>query len=65
MDLAQYERETSFAPSLPVPADVEVEQGKIDHADALAFVYTVWWSDCPAKLKGWFDRVAYKLGRTF
>ena len=29
----------------------------IGKADALAFVYPVWWSDCPAKLKGWFDRV--------
>jgi len=64
MDLAQYERETSFDPSLPVPADVELEQRKIDQADALAFIYPVWWSDCPAKLKGWFDRV-WTLGYAY
>jgi NAD(P)H dehydrogenase (quinone) len=64
MDLAQYKRETSFDPSLPVPADVELEQKKIDQADALAFVYPVWWSDCPAKLKGWFDRV-WTLGYAY
>ncbi|MBD3242453.1 MAG: hypothetical protein GF331_17825 [Chitinivibrionales bacterium] len=29
----------------------------VGRADCLAFVYPVWWSDCPAKLKGWFDRV--------
>lgn len=57
MDEAQYVRETSGRPDLPVPPDVEVEQGKIDRADGLVFIYPVWWSDCPAKLKGWFDRV--------
>jgi len=57
MDEAQYLRETSGDPDLPVPRDVEEEQAKIDRADGLAFVYPVWWSDCPAKLKGWFDRV--------
>jgi NAD(P)H dehydrogenase (quinone) len=57
MDLAQYERETGMDPDAPVPDDVRLEQSKVDRADALAFVYPVWWSDCPAKLKGWFDRV--------
>ena len=57
MDLAQYERETGLDQGVPVPADVQLEQDRIDRADALAFVYPVWWSDCPAKLKGWFDRV--------
>jgi NAD(P)H dehydrogenase (quinone) len=64
MDLDQYERETSLEPSLPVPADVALEQKKIDEADALVFVYPVWWSDCPAKLKGWFDRV-WTLGYAY
>jgi len=57
MDEAQYFRETSGNPNLPVPRDVEDEQAKINRADGLAFIYPVWWSDCPAKLKGWFDRV--------
>jgi len=64
MDLAQYERETGPDPTLPVPADVEAEHGKIANADALVFVYPVWWSDCPAKLKGWFDRV-WTLGYAY
>jgi len=57
MDEAQYFRETSGDPDLPVPRDVEAEQARIDRADGLAFIYPLWWSDCPAKLKGWFDRV--------
>lgn len=57
MDLEQYHREVGLDPDAPVPDDVRAEQEKIDGADALAFIYPVWWSDCPAKLKGWFDRV--------
>lgn len=57
MDIKQYERETGTDPEAPVPEDISVEQEKIEGADALVFVYPVWWSDCPAKLKGWFDRV--------
>jgi NAD(P)H dehydrogenase (quinone) len=57
MDLEQYHREVGLDPAVPVPDDVRVEQEKIDRADVLAFIYPVWWSDCPAKLKGWFDRV--------
>lgn len=57
MDLDQYQREVGDDPNAEVPADVQREQGKIARADAVVFVYPVWWSDCPAKLKGWFDRV--------
>ena len=64
MDLTQYNRETSFNPALPVPPDVLEEQKKIGQADALVFIYPVWWSDCPAKLKGWFDRV-WTLGYAY
>ncbi len=64
MDLAQYERETSSNPDLSVPPDVAAEHEKINRADALVFIYPVWWSDCPAKLKGWFDRV-WTLGYAY
>ena len=57
MDRAQYEREVGLDPLAPVPDDVRAEQEKINRADALAFIYPVWWSDCPARLKGWFDKV--------
>jgi NAD(P)H dehydrogenase (quinone) len=57
MTVEQYEREVGLDPEASVPDDVKIEQEKIDHADALAFIYPVWWSDCPAILKGWFDRV--------
>ncbi|MEW6103296.1 MAG: NAD(P)H-dependent oxidoreductase [bacterium] len=57
MDVDQYEREVGLDPEAPIPKDIKIEQEKIDRADALAFIYPVWWSDCPAKLKGWFDRV--------
>ncbi len=57
MDEAEYLRETSGHPEYPIPEDVRREQAKIARADGLAFIFPVWWSDCPAKLKGWFDRV--------
>ena len=47
MDLAQYEREVGLDPQAPVPDDVRAEQEKVNRAAALAFVYPVWWSDCP------------------
>ena len=60
MHLDEYTREMNVQgnrSALPIPSDVEVEHCKIGRADGLAFVFPVWWSDCPAKLKGWFDRV--------
>lgn len=57
MDEKHYFREISGNPDLPIPSDIKNEQAKINRASGLAFVYPVWWSDCPAKLKGWFDRV--------
>jgi NAD(P)H dehydrogenase (quinone) len=57
MSEEQYQREVGMDPMVPVPDDVKLEQDKINRADALVFIYPLWWSDCPAKLKGWFDRV--------
>ena len=39
------------------PADIKAEQDLIRWADAMIFVYPVWWSGMPAILKGYIDRV--------
>lgn len=66
----EYNREGFSKIELPISADVMEEHKKLEWADALIFLYPVWWSDCPAKLKGWFDRVwsvgyAYKQSDKF
>ena len=60
----EYKREGFVNLELPIPPDVKEEHRKIAEADCLIFVYPVWWSDCPAKLKGWFDRV-YSVGYAY
>ena len=40
-----------------VPADIKREQEDVAWAEALVFLYPVWWFDRPALLKGWIDRV--------
>jgi NAD(P)H dehydrogenase (quinone) len=57
MSETEYLREAFYRADLPVPDDVIVEQGKINASDAIAFIYPVFWSEAPAKLVGWFDRV--------
>jgi NAD(P)H dehydrogenase (quinone) len=54
---AEYARESNYRADDPIPADVAAEQQLLAAADVWAFIYPVWWTDCPAKLKGWFDRV--------
>ncbi|MDF2577935.1 MAG: dehydrogenase, quinone family protein [Chlamydiales bacterium] len=39
------------------PPDIAEEQKWISWANALIFIYPIWWSDRPAILKGWIDRV--------
>ncbi len=56
-----YEREGFALIDKPLPEDVIIEQKKMQQSDCIIFIYPVWWSDCPAKLKGWFDRV-YSVG---
>jgi len=64
MSAEEYEREGFGKTNLPISEDVLAEQEKIEKADCLIFLYPVWWSDCPAKLKGWFDRV-YSVGYAY
>ncbi|MEU4271819.1 NAD(P)H-dependent oxidoreductase [Streptomyces sp. NPDC026092] len=54
---AEYERESGYDADAPVPEDVAAEHARLAVADTWVFVYPVWWADCPARLKGWFDRV--------
>lgn len=49
-------------------ADIVEEQRLVTWADLIIFQYPMWWTDAPAILKGWFDRVfsysfAYGPGR--
>ncbi len=64
MSEEEYEREGFANLDLPIPDDVKKEHLKIEEADCIVFLYPVWWSDCPAKLKGWFDRV-YSVGYAY
>ena len=53
----EYIREAFYKRDTPLPEDVLLEHEKINSSDAIAFIYPVFWTDAPAKLKGWFDRV--------
>ena len=54
---AEYLREANFNEGAPLPEDVVAEQNKINSSDAIVFIYPVFWTEAPAKLVGWFDRV--------
>jgi NAD(P)H dehydrogenase (quinone) len=69
MSEAEYKREAYYRRDLPVPPDVLAEQEKINASGIIVFIYPVFWTEAPAKLKGWFDRVwtygfAYGENRT-
>lgn len=49
-DLASYR-------SGALAADVVAEQRAVADADAITFVFPVWWTGAPAIVKGWLDRV--------
>ena len=57
MSEAEYLRESNYIETSSPPVDVLAEQEKINGSDAIAFVYPVFWTEAPAKLVGWFDRV--------
>ena len=65
----EYKREAFYRRELPVPADIKAEHEKVNASDAIVFIFPVFWTDAPAKLVGWFDRVwtysfAYGENRT-
>jgi NAD(P)H dehydrogenase (quinone) len=53
----EYLRDAYYRNTPNVAADVLAEQEKINSSDAIAFIYPVFWTEAPAKLVGWFDRV--------
>jgi NAD(P)H dehydrogenase (quinone) len=53
----EYRREAFYREDLPVPDDVKAEHDKINSSDAIVFIFPLFWSDAPAKMVGWFDRV--------
>ncbi|MDR2029647.1 MAG: NAD(P)H-dependent oxidoreductase [Treponema sp.] len=57
MSEGEYLREAYYREELPVPDEVRAEQEKINGSDAIVFIYPVFWTEAPAKLVGWFDRV--------
>jgi len=57
MSAEEYSREAFYRRDLSVPADVKAEHEKINASDAIVFIYPLFWTDAPAKLVGWFDRV--------
>lgn len=53
----EYLRDANYRTAPAVAADVLAEHEKINSADAIVFIYPVFWTEAPAKLVGWFDRV--------
>ena len=57
MTEAEYLRDANYRNAPDVAEDVLAEQEKINQSDAIVFIYPVFWTEAPAKLVGWFDRV--------
>lgn len=57
MSESEYQREANYLDNDSIPQDVKDEQEKINQSDAIIFIYPVFWTEAPAKLVGWFDRV--------
>ena len=53
----EYLRDAYYRNTPDIASDVLAEQQKINSVDAIAFIYPVFWTEAPAKLVGWFDRV--------
>ena len=57
MNEKEYLRESNYRADLPLPDDVLDEQKKINSSDAIALIYPLFWTEAPAKMVGWFNRV--------
>lgn len=57
MTESEYLREANYNDGLALADDVIAEQEKINRSDTVVFIYPVFWTEAPAKLVGWFDRV--------
>ena len=53
----EYLRDANYQNTPTLASDVIAEHEKINSADAIVFIYPVFWTEAPAKLVGWFDRV--------
>ncbi|MCL2137454.1 MAG: NAD(P)H-dependent oxidoreductase [Coriobacteriia bacterium] len=53
----EYLRDAYYNLMPPLADDVIREQALINAADSLVFIYPLFWTEAPAKLVGWFDRV--------
>ena len=57
MTESEYLRDAYYNEQPKLAEDVLAEQAKINSSDAIVFIYPVFWTEAPAKLVGWFDRV--------
>ena len=57
MSEKEYLRDSNYRDTSDLEKDVLAEQKKINACDAIVFIYPVFWTEAPAKLVGWFDRV--------
>ncbi len=57
MTEAEYLRDAYYNEEPPLADDVIAEQEKINSSDGIVFIYPIFWTEAPAKLVGWFDRV--------
>jgi len=53
----EYLREAYYRREASLQKDVMEEQEKINVSDIIVFIYPVFWTEAPAKLVGWFNRV--------
>lgn len=53
----EYRRDAYYTEGGHISTDVLEEQEKIQGCDTIVFIYPVFWTEAPAKLVGWFNRV--------